>query len=230
MNRKGLVFIAIFFALSAVVSGQIRREYWTDIMGETSASGRSEILFELSTRANSETQNIHQVLARATVDYQWTDSWKAVGGLAFAQTLLLAPSDFLFEARPFIGLEYVYVEFGWIELSVLARNELRMNYLRAGGDLQESYANRLRVRPGLQIRPFRQGNLEGLVLFGDAELLSEKVFDFPTSQATGRYRMGLQYALNERWTLEGSYFMERGLSTWGSFYRDVYRLSATYTW
>lgn len=216
--------------MSTVASGQIRREYWTDIMGKTSVSGRSEILIELSTRANSETQDIHQVLARATVDYQWTDSWKAVGGLALAQTLLLAPSDFLFEARPFIGVEYVYTDFGWIEPSVLARNELRVNYLRAGGDLQESYANRLRIRPRLEIRPFRRGKLEGLMFYSDAELLSEKVFEFPVSQATGRYRLGLQYALNERWTLEGSYFMERGLSTWVRFYRDVYRLSATYTW
>lgn len=212
------------------MSAQIRREYWTDIMGKTKTGERSDILFELSTRVNSETQDIHQVLARTTYDYQWTTSIKVVGGLALAQSTLVAPSEFLFEIRPFIGLEYAYTEFRWVEFSILARNELRMNYLRAGGDLQESYANRFRIRPGLQIKPFTSSSLKELSLFGDVEILSEKVFDFPISQAVGRYRLGLRYLLNESWTLEGSYFMERGVSTTVRLYRDVYRLSATYTW
>lgn len=210
------------------MEGQIRREYWTDILAETDLGEKVDITFELSTRANSETQDIHQLLARSTAVYRLTRSIKAIGGLALAQTSLNLPSDFLFEARPFIGVEYAYTKLSWLELSVLARNEFRLNFLRAGGDFQSVHANRFRIRPGLKLRPFSSSRLEGLVLFGDAEFLFDKEYDFPASFETGRYRLGLQYPINEKWELEGSYFKERGISVTSRMYRDVYRLGVKY--
>lgn len=228
MRFKIALLLAIIGLSSIQLEGQIRREYWTDISAQTDLSEETDITFELSTRANSETQDIHQFLARSTAVYRLTRSIKAIGGLAYAQTSLNLPSDFLLEARPFIGIEYAYTKLTWIELSVLARNEFRLNFLRAGGDFQEVHANRFRVRPGLKLRPFSSSRLEGLVLFADAEYLFNQEYGFPAPFETSRYRLGLQYPINEKWVLEGSYFKERGISVTSRMYRDVYRLGVKY--
>lgn len=229
MRNIQSVLVLVFVGLGFTSNSQIRREYWTDFQLAPAQSEHRAILYELSARANSDTYNYDQFLGRVTGMWIRTDYFQWIGGVAGVQNDLGNDLDYLYELRPFIGARLNYSPVEWLDLSLLLRNEVRINFLSLAGDFQYSTDNRFRARPELHFTPFIGSVAEQLEVYTDYEWLMQTSYSPGTFlQEVARWRVGLKYPLSEKWTIEGSYFREFPVSTFIRYRRDVFRLAATY--